>query len=85
MTFTLSLKRAAAIAALAVAAALPSAAETVIIHAGKVLDVPGNAPRGATTITVTDGKIVSVENGFKAAGRNVRVIDLKDSYVLPPA
>ncbi len=83
MTFTLSLKRAAAIAALAVAAALPSAAETVIIHAGKVLDVPGNAPRGATTITVTDGKIVSLENGFKAAGRNVRVIDLKDSYVLP--
>ena len=83
MTFTLSLKRAAAIAALCVAAALPSAAETVIIHAGKVLDVPGNAPRGATTITVTDGKIVSVENGFKAAGRNVRVIDLKDSYVLP--
>lgn len=83
MTFSLSLKRAAAIAALAVAAALPSAAETVIIHAGKVLDVPGNAPRGATTITVTDGKIVSLENGFKAAGRNVRVIDLKDSYVLP--
>lgn len=83
MTFSLSLKRAAAIAALAVAAALPSAAETVIIHAGKVLDVPGNAPRGATTITVTDGKIVSLENGFKAAGRNVRVVDLKDSYVLP--
>lgn len=83
MTFTLSLKRVAAIAALCVAAALPSAAETVIIHAGKVLDVPGNAPRGATTITVTDGMIVSVENGFKAAGRNVRVIDLKDSYVLP--
>lgn len=83
MTFALSLKRAAAIAALAVAVALPSAAETVIIHAGKVLDVPGNAPRGATTITVTDSKIVSLENGFKAAGRNVRVIDLKDSYVLP--
>ena len=83
MTFALSLKRAAAIAALAVATALPSVAETVIIHAGKVLDVPGNAPRGATTITVTDGKIVSLENGFKAAGRNVRVIDLKDSYVLP--
>lgn len=83
MTFALSLKRAAAAAALAVAVALPCAAETVIIHAGKVLDVPGNAPRGATTITVTDGKIVSLENGFKAAGRNVRVIDLKDSYVLP--
>ena len=83
MTPILRLKRAAAVAALAAAVALPSAAETVIIHAGKVLDVPGNAPRGATTITVTDGKIVSLENGFKAAGRNVRVIDLKDSYVLP--
>ncbi|MFN4183394.1 MAG: amidohydrolase family protein [Hyphomonas sp.] len=66
------------------AAALPAVSETVLIHAGKVLDVPGNAPRGATTITVTDGKIVSLENGHKrASGKDVRVIDLKDSYVLP--
>lgn len=84
MTFSRRFLRAAAIAAIAVAAALPAAADTVLIHAGKVLDVPGNAPRGATTITVTDGKIVSLETGYKAApNRSVRVIDLKDSFVLP--
>lgn len=76
--------RTAAVAAISIAAAFPAMAETVIIHAGKVLDVPGNAVRGATTITVTDGKIVSLENGHKAApNRSVRVIDLKDSFVLP--
>lgn len=84
MTLSRRFLRTAAIAAFAVAAAFPAAAETVIIHAGKVLDVPGNPVRGATTITVTDGKIVSLENGHKAApNRSVRVIDLKDSFVLP--
>ncbi|MBA4226253.1 MAG: amidohydrolase family protein [Hyphomonas sp.] len=84
MTLSRRFLRTAAIAAFAVAAAFPAAAETVLIHAGKVLDVPGNAVRGATTITVTDGKIVSLENGHKAApNRSVRVIDLKDSFVLP--
>ena len=83
MTIMRGLKRAAAIGAIAIAAAFPAAAETVLIHAGKVLDRPGNQPRGATTITVTDGKIVSLENGFKRASGDVRVIDLKDSSVLP--
>lgn len=84
MTLSRRFLRTAAIAAFAVAAAFPAAAETVLIHAGKVLDVPGNAVRGATTITVTDGKIVSLENSHKAApNRSVRVIDLKDSFVLP--
>ncbi|PKP81402.1 MAG: amidohydrolase family protein [Alphaproteobacteria bacterium HGW-Alphaproteobacteria-18] len=84
MTLSRRFLRAAAMAAIAVTAAFPAAAETVLIHAGKVLDVPGNAPRGATTITVTDGKIVSLETGYKAApNRSVRVIDLKDSFVLP--
>ena len=84
MTLSRCFLRTAAIAAFAVAAAFPAAAETILIHAGKVLDVPGNPVRGATTITVTDGKIVSLENGHKAApNRSVRVIDLKDSFVLP--
>ena len=84
MTLSRRFLRTAAVAAISIAAAIPAMAETVIIHAGKVLDVPGNAVRGATTITVTDGKIVSLENGHKAApNRSVRVIDLKDSFVLP--
>ena len=84
MTLSTRILRTAAAAALAAAIALPALAETVLIHAGRVLDHPGNAPRGATTITVTDGRIVSLENGYKRApGRDVRVIDLKDSFVLP--
>ena len=84
MTRTRQFLRTAAAGAVAALFAMPALAETVIIHAGKVLDIPGNAPRGATTITVTDGKIVSLENGYKrASGQGVRVIDLKDSFVLP--
>lgn len=83
MTMSTRLLRTAAMAVIALTAALPAVSETVLIHAGKVLDIPGNAPRGATTITVTDGKIVSLENGHKRASGDVRVIDLKDSFVLP--
>lgn len=76
--------RAAATAAIAAALALPALAETVYVQAGKVLAVPGEAPLGQTTIVITDGKIVSLEAGLKAPkDKSVRVIDLKDSYVLP--
>ncbi len=76
--------RAAATAAIAAALALPALGETVYVQAGKVLAVPGEAPLGQTTIVITDGKIVSLEAGLKAPkDKSVRVIDLKDSYVLP--
>lgn len=72
-----------ATALLAFAGLSVASAETIVIHAGQVLDIPGNPPRGATTITVTDGRIVSLETGFRPAGRNVRVVDLRNSFVLP--
>ncbi len=76
--------RAATSAAIAAALALPALAETVYVQAGKVLAVPGEAPLGQTTIVITDGKIVSLEAGLKTPkDKSVRVIDLKDSYVLP--
>ncbi|MEX1250804.1 MAG: amidohydrolase family protein [Hyphomonas sp.] len=76
--------RAAASAAIAAGLALPALAETVYVQAGKVLAVPGEAPLGQTTIVITDGKIVSLEAGLKTPkDKTVRVIDLKDSYVLP--
>lgn len=76
--------RAAATCAIAAALALPALAETVYVQAGKVLAVPGEAPLGQTTIVITDGKIVALEAGLKAPkDKSVRVIDLKDSYVLP--
>ncbi len=78
------LRCAVASAVLTFAAALPALAETVYVQAGKVLAVPGEAPLGQTTIVVTDGRIVSLTSGYQAPkDKKVRVIDLKDSYVLP--
>lgn len=69
---------------LALAAVLPIQADTLLIHAGQVLDVAGKAPRGATTITVSDGRIVSLESGYRqAADHSLRIIDLKNYFVLP--
>jgi imidazolonepropionase-like amidohydrolase len=57
-------------------------AQTTIIHAGHMLAVPGEAMRGASTITIEAGKIVSINDGY-ASPAGARLIDLKDSYVLP--
>jgi imidazolonepropionase-like amidohydrolase len=84
MPLSARLIRAAACAVLAVGAALPALAETVYIQAGKVLAVPGDAPLGATTIIVTNGRIVSLMPGYSAPKDiKIRLVDLKDSYVLP--
>ncbi len=57
--------------------------ETVIIHAGTLLDRPGRAPRRNVSIIVRDGRIAAVEDGFVPAGEGSRVVDLSDSFVLP--
>lgn len=78
------------VALAALAAAPAAAADIAVIHAGKLLAVPGNPPREAQTIIVRDGKIERISAGFldaAAAGATdadaVRVIDLKQSFVLP--
>lgn len=53
------------------------------IHAGRVIAVPGQAPRGATTIVVDQGRIVSLNDGFLPAPDGTNAIDLKDKTVLP--
>lgn len=55
----------------------------VWIHAGRVIAVPGQAPRGATTIVVQDGRIAALHDGFLPAPAGARVIDLKGRTVLP--
>lgn len=84
MPLSVRLIRAAASAALALGAALPALAETVYIQAGRVLAVPGEAPLGATTIIVRDGRIDSLIPGYTAPrDSKIRLVDLKNSYVLP--
>lgn len=58
-------------------------AETTVIHAGRLLDVPGKAPRGPSTVIVENGRILRVEDGFAAAPAAAQVVDLKDKFVLP--
>ena len=36
----------------------------VLVHAGRLLDRPGQAPRGASTVVIRDGQIEAVRDGF---------------------
>jgi imidazolonepropionase-like amidohydrolase len=84
MPITVPFHRALACAGVIAALAMPAVADTVYVQAGKVLAVPGEAPLGQTTIVITDGRIVSLASGYQTPkDKAVRVIDLKDSYVLP--
>lgn len=64
----------------------PKPEPALVIHAGMVLAVPGEAPSGPQTIVVRDGRIVAVEPGLKPAtdfGVDSRLIDLSRAFVLP--
>ncbi len=64
--------------------ASPAAAGPITyIHAGHLLDRPGQPMRGASTIVLQGGKVVSVLDGFAAVPAGATLIDLKDRYVLP--
>ena len=76
-------------AALALVLAAPALAQTAgttpatYIHAGRLLDRPGQAPRGASTVVVRDGKVAEVRDGYAQPEAGATVIDLKDRFVLP--
>jgi imidazolonepropionase-like amidohydrolase len=81
-----------ATAALAAAALLfpvagtaqPSAPKSglTVIHAGRLLDRPGQAARGPSSIFVQDGRVLRIEPGF-AAPAGATLVDLRDRFVLP--
>lgn len=60
-----------------------SATPQTWIHAGALLDRPGEAPRGASTLVVEGGRIVRVETGHLAPPQGARLVDLADQFVLP--
>ncbi len=74
-------------AILAAALALPLApaakAQTVVIHAGKVVTDADAPVRGQSTITVTDGRIVSVVDGFTEPPGGSTLVHLEGATVLP--
>ena len=63
--------------------AQPAVAETVYVHAGRLLDRPGEQPRGASTVIVTDGVVERIEDGLLAPPTGVELVDLADRLVMP--
>jgi imidazolonepropionase-like amidohydrolase len=68
-----------------VAAAQPVPDSVVIVHAGRLLDRPGQAPRGASTVLIRNGKVEAIRDGFidPASHPGAKVIDLREKFVLP--
>lgn len=59
-----------------------------ILHAGKLLAVPGEAPAERRTVVVRNARIVAVESGFLTPDQagvpaDAEVVDLRERYVLP--
>jgi imidazolonepropionase-like amidohydrolase len=54
-----------------------------VIHAGRLLATPGEAPKRDQSVWIADGKIKSVAAGFIDLPAGARLIDLKDKFVLP--
>ncbi len=76
------LSRIALAASLALAAA-PAAAETVIVHAGRLITDASTRPLGPSTIVVVDGRVQSISEGHTPAPAGARLVDLTGKTVLP--
>ncbi|HZF94226.1 MAG TPA: amidohydrolase family protein [Allosphingosinicella sp.] len=61
----------------------PAAAETLVVHAGRLITDPAQRARGPSTITVVDGRITAVTDGHQPAPAGARLIDLSSRTVMP--
>ncbi len=69
--------------AAALAAGGTASAETIIIHAGRLISDASTAAAGPSTITVTDGKISAISSGLKPVATGTKLIDLSTKTVMP--
>jgi imidazolonepropionase-like amidohydrolase len=72
----------AALAAILAGGATATEAKDLAIHAGRLIDGTGAAPREKVTIRIHDERITGIEAGFTAP-KGAEVIDLSASTVLP--
>jgi imidazolonepropionase-like amidohydrolase len=63
----------------------PPAGAVTLVQAGRLLDRPGQAPRGESTVVIRDGQVEAVQDGFVGveAFPGATVVDLRDRFVLP--
>ncbi len=63
----------------------PAAGAVTLVQAGRLLDRPGQAPRGETTVVIRDGKVEAVQDGFVGVETfpGATVVNLRDRFVLP--
>ena len=76
---------AAPVTAQAQAQAGSAAGPVTLVQAGRLLDRPGQAPRGPSTVVVQDGRIVEIRDGFVDASAfpGATVIDQRERFVMP--
>ena len=69
----------------AVAQEAASTGPVTLVQAGRLLDRPGQAPRGPSTIVVRDGRVVEVRDGLVGteAFPGAEIVDLSNRFVLP--
>lgn len=60
-----------------------AAADTVIVHAGRLIADASRPAAGPSTITITDGRITGIAPGLNAPPAGARLIDLSTKTVLP--
>jgi imidazolonepropionase-like amidohydrolase len=69
--------------AAAQASAQEASTTTTYVHAGRLLDRPGQPARGASTLVIRDGKIAEIRDGLLPAPAGAKLIDLSTRFVLP--
>ena len=72
-----------AAASLGLATSVQAQDTKTVIEAGHVLTQPGEGYQRNRSITIQDGRIVSVDRGFEDHPDTVRVINLRDAYIVP--
>lgn len=67
------------------ASARQAPSDIILVHAGTLLDRPGQAPRRNATLVIRGGRIEAVRDGFIPASEfpGAKVIDLSGRFVLP--
>ena len=64
-------------------ASAPALAQTVVVHAGRLITDPSRPASGPSTITIVDGRIQSISDGLAPAPTGARLVDLSNRTVLP--